>query len=555
MELTLVFKELRSTLILTMSCLTLVGCGDDHRATNEEASESAAEEASLPGDAGLPEVSLEPPETYAFGAGGCFSGAEPEGCDCVPSSQCGAVGEEGSPAWGYCLACDSVKYSGQTMRHVLILELKAFVAALTDNIDSGIYSFATKQEVLDELDFFFGFDAEVDGEREIPPSLLLKASENPVAAIKETTYLDLSTANLKAKLAGNDTKTDHKCWDPNNAKAGDNPSCADVTEGQFVGWAGVTTPDEMIALWFDLLADNAVRRSEGELDWDVHLTEAGHDLNQLIQKFLSVAITFSQAADDYMDLETEGKGLKASNVWEEGAQYSDLAHAWDEGFGYFGAARDYDRYSDDEIAGKGGADERQLYHDSDGDGLISLKSEYNFGASQNAAKRDLGATIALDLTQEIFDAFLAGRTLIQAHPGALDDERMGELIRYRDIAIGGWEKAYAATVIHYINDTLDDMAKLSAESAGRPGDADVASAYSFSTHAKHWSELKGFALGFQFNPSSPLSDADFATLHALIGDAPVLAPQALAAYEADLLEARGLLADTYAFAPDNVANW
>ena len=65
-------------------------------------------------------------------------------------------------------------------------------------------------------------------------------------------------------------------------------------------------------------------------------------------------------------------------------------------------------------------------------------------------------------------------------------------------------------MVHYINDTLQDMA-----------DFDTAD-YSFSSHAKHWSELKGFALGFQFNPRSPMSAEDFDVLHALIGMSPVL---------------------------------
>ena len=55
----------------------------------------------------------------------------------------------------------------------------------------------------------------------------------------------------------------------------------------------------------------------------------------------------------------------------------------------------------------------------------------------------------------------------------------------RNQAILAWENAIAATVVHYINDVLQDMSDF--------GTAD----YSFSSHAKHWGELKGFSLALQ----------------------------------------------------------
>ena len=67
--------------------------------------------------------------------------------------------------------------------------------------------------------------------------------------------------------------------------------------------------------------------------------------------------------------------------------------------------------------------------------------------------------------------------------------------------------AVAATVIHYINDVLADMAATS-ESEGT---------FSLEDYAKHWGEAKGFGLWFQFNPHSPLIDEEFAQLHELLG--------------------------------------
>jgi len=81
--------------------------------------------------------------------------------------------------------------------------------------------------------------------------------------------------------------------------------------------------------------------------------------------------------------------------------------------------------------------------------------------------------------------------------------------------------------------------------------------YKFLDHAKHWSELKGFALALQFNPRSPVTDAQFDTLHTLLGDAPVL-PGAESAvitlYKTSLRNARALLATAYGFDAANVGN-
>ena len=108
-----------------------------------------------------------------------------------------------------------------------------------------------------------------------------------------------------------------------------------------------------------------------------------------------------------------------------------------------------------------------------------------------------------------------------------------------------WEKAISSSVVHYINDTLQDM--------GAIGTAD----YSFDDHAKHWSEMKGFALSFQFNPRSPMSGADFETLHGYFGVAPVLSSAgdaALADYAADLLAARALIGEAYGFDSANLGD-
>ena len=140
---------------------------------------------------------------------------------------------------------------------------------------------------------------------------------------------------------------------------------------------------------------------------------------------------------------------------------------------------------------------------------------------------------------------MAGRTLIANAKETLTPQEAGDLALQRDQAVLAWEEALAATALHYINDTLQAMATF--------GSAE----YDFVTHAKVWSEMKGFALGLQFNPRSKVSQADFVTLHELMRSAPVLPtaqPAEVAAYKADLIKARGILASSYTFDPKNVGD-
>jgi hypothetical protein len=305
----------------------------------------------------------------------------------------------------------------------------------------------------------------------------------------------------------------------------------------------------LVRHWFSQLDGAAVAWSTGEYPLDpdgtpvpgVHVTAHGQDLQQLLQKFLTGAVTFSQGTDDYLDDDIEGKGLNSDHTGaDDGDTFSALEHGWDEGFGYFGASRDYTSMDDLTITEVG-------YSDADGDGAIDLNSEFCFAASINAAKRDVGASAdaPTDFTAVAWEGFHGGRTIIAENPGGLDATAMSDLQAKRDQAVTAWESAVAATMVHYINDVLQDMETFGTEE------------YSFGDHAKHWSELKGFALWLQFNPRSLVSDADFVALHEAIGMAPVL-PSAdadeIEGYAAALIEAREILAVSYSFDALNIGD-
>lgn len=483
------------------------------------------------------------PVTAGSSAGGSGVGGTNAG-----GSSAGGESAGGGDAVGYNFPSrfvpgeSAVSYSGQTFRLLLVTDLHAYVADLTEQIDGDTFSPTDTDEVMAALDYYYEFDDDTSGEDTIG------LSTEP--ATLQSVYSDVSSGkDIKAKFAGNDSVTDHVEWST-----------------AFVGWSDasllgdgttITGPESLLRGMFLKLAELAVDRENGTVpkvpgtDQDiaeVYVTADGLDLSQLTQKLLLVGMAYAQGTDDYLDDDVVDKGLLSSNAQDGDNPYSVLGHAWDEAWGYFGAARDYALYTDDEIASKGGRDDWQGLHDSDGDDKIDLRSEINFAASVNAAKRDRGSddSAKTDYTKQAYDAFFNGRAIIVAADDSLEAGDLEALSAERDKAVDAWERAIAATIVHYINEVLVDMQAFGGDD------------YAFLDHAKHWSELKGFALGLQFNPRMTLSSEDFVQLHVLIGDKPVLSTATsgdISDYQDALEAARDLLKNGYGFADANALGW
>ncbi len=443
-------------------------------------------------------------------------------CACSDSSESPSV---------YASGTSNVSYSGQTFRHVLILGMRDHLDDLTQRISEDP-TWVEEGAVVGELEAFYDYDGS------------LSAAPHPITtepATLQASYGDFnSEKTLAEKVAGNDAIGQHEDW-----------------SSAFAGW-NASDPDGLVRSWFDELEALSLRRAQGEVALTptakeiskVYVTERGHDLQQLLQKFLLGAVAFSQGVDDYLDDDVRGKGLLSPTVPEDGEAYSPLEHAWDEAFGYFGAARDYGTYDDDEIAGAGGRPEYASgYHDSNNDGRIDLISEYNFGHAVNAAKRDRGSNedAPTNLTNAAFAPFVEGRALVAGHRDEMTERDLEELQRLRDEVVSHWEQTIAATAIHYINSVLRDMTTFHTTE------------YDFYAHAKHWSELKGFSLSLQFSRFSPVSAAEFTQLQDYIGLSPVL-PGDAADSESErvarenLVKARQILQAAYAFEEANVGD-
>ena len=400
----------------------------------------------------------------------------------------------------------SVSYSGQTARHLLMLGLVEEMAGLTEDV-------GMEETVRDRLRFYMTGE----GADDVPHGFTMAGGE---AVIPGPNYGDVSrNKNLWGKIAGGD------------GQGGGETSR--LIGNEFFGWdeglAAGARPVDLAWLYIDRLATEStdgnapqIPTVDGMVSLDAVQVDAhGRDYRQLMQKFLGGAVAFSQGTNDYFQTSWP------DTLTREGDDnFTAAEHDFDEAFGYYGAARNINDYTDDEAAAKGGREGWQYgYHDSNGDGSIDVRSEFVFGHAQNCAKRDLGSGGVTDYSKGAMDAFLLGRQILgnSAKAGAIGDDALLALHDQIETAAKTWEKCIAATVVHYINDVASDMGDYEP-----PNFADLAN---FKNVAKHWGEMKGFALGLQFTPHSPFRDGsvegitleDLREVLSLMGDAPVLA--------------------------------
>lgn len=424
----------------------------------------------------------------------------------------------------------SVAYTGQVFRQHLINDIKTTMSSTPTGAYPGTVSEA-KNMLLSY--YQYSENSTLTGVGVIDGFTDFKASPKSVSgqsmSIAEGfVYADIQSPgkNLYSKIAGID-----------------NPLRRKRLYGTKMG----STPDQYLNSLFDLFADNAVNGKSftvpngnrpSQTISTASVTANGLDLAELTQKFIHGAVAYSQAARDYLATDLgPTKGLNADNENSSGgATYTAMEHHFDEAFGYFGAARDYGLYTDAQLRSK-------VSIDTDGDGFISALTELNTGMATNFARMDITAADQnLDLSKTAMDAFLKGRHLITEKPNDYKDY----VIAQAQVALGAWERTFAAITIHYINRTLVQY------------DVYGSDQYLFKSFAKFWGEMKGFAFAFQFNPNATMSDETFDKIHELMGDVPVL-PHAdeitVDSYVLDLLNVRKLIQETYEFSDNNVQNW
>ena len=273
-------------------------------------------------------------------------------------------------------------------------------------------------------------------------------------------------------------------------------------KGAVPGWGNLTGKE--------VLEHMMTKAGEVEGGFDPN---TGFDYTQLISKFAMGAVFYNQAANNYLGKKME-IGQKPNNApYKEGSYYTGKEHSWDEAFGYWGSAAHALTLSAEQnynVAKR----KDMASADFNGDGVVDLYSEYTFAHAYYASSYDKGGKTNYLAT--VNQAFIDGRQVITDADGRnLNFDERTKLLAQRDIIVDNWQKVIAESVFKYAGSTYKDIVALETimEANGDTTDA-------FRKYAKHWGELKGFALALQCGPENLGETA--VKLNRMMGLGPVL---------------------------------
>jgi hypothetical protein len=276
-------------------------------------------------------------------------------------------------------------------------------------------------------------------------------------------------------------------------------------KGLISGMPGGLTGAELL----DLMLEKAAATEKG---FDP-LT--GYDYTQLISKFTMGAVFYNQAVDNYLDEKLAADVNPNSKAYKEGKAYTGKEHIWDEAFGYFGAPAHTMKLTAAQVYGiaKQKADSFAKA-DYNNDGKVSLVTEMAFAHAYYAASFDKGGKT--NYLHTIVQAFLDGRNLISSANGeALTDAQRSKLMSYAQVIKTQWQRLIAEAVFKYAGSVYGDIEKLEAAIEANGNAVKL-----YRNYAKHWGELKGFALALESGGVN-LGETGV-KLNRLIGYSPVL---------------------------------
>jgi hypothetical protein len=273
-------------------------------------------------------------------------------------------------------------------------------------------------------------------------------------------------------------------------------------KGSIAGWGNLTGPEVL---------EHMMTKAGGVVGGFDPST--GFDYTQLISKFAMGAVFYNQAVNSYLGSKMEIGSKPNNKPYKDGAYYTGKEHSWDEAFGYWGSAAHALTLSAEQnynVAKK----KDMASADFNGDGVVDLYREFTYAHAYYASSYDKGGKTNYLAT--INQAFIDGRKVItDANGRNLNFSERKSLLAERDTIRDNWQKVIAESVFKYAGSTYKDIVKLETiiEANGDTGEA-------FRTYAKHWGELKGFALALQVGPDDLGETAE--KLNRMMGFGPVL---------------------------------
>lgn len=225
---------------------------------------------------------------------------------------------------------------------------------------------------------------------------------------------------------------------------------------------------------------------------NVYTADNGTDAQQLLHTTLLGAVLYHQGAKILNDLTEFNNTLLVS-----GSNYTAMEHAWDEAFGYYGAATDLLQYAPAQLS-----QANTCYNDSNQDGSINPATEYNHANVQQASQLYTQAATTQLYNELIFHAFVTGRTAITNKNYTLRRQQAQFIVQT-------WETMLANSA--YQNAQLLQTAL---QQLGTP-QQDTAAVN------RHWSAMRGYVLALQYNSQATISTEQLAQLRVWCGLQPV----------------------------------
>ena len=354
---------------------------------------------------------------------------------------------------------NSVSYTAQIGRQVLHTSLKK----LSSQGNGGANAGHIKAEM---MSYFGGTDKN---------KTILAPVDKADFNIKQETMREISNTNLAGK----------------------------ASKGVVNGWPGQMTGKEVLEFMIEKVAS-----TKGGFD-----PNTGYNYTQLISKFAMGAVFYHQAVDNYLDEKLSAEKKPNNKPYKEGKHYTGKEHVWDEAWGYWGAAAHTLKLTPKESY-EVAKMKNVAAADVNGDGLVDLKSEMTFAHAYYASSFDKGGKT--NYLGTITKAFIDGRQIItDAKSEVLTDAQRGKLVNLAGVIGSNWEKVIAEAVFKYAGSVYNDITKLEELMASNSDTSKV-----FKTYAKHWGELKGFALSLQTGKYN-LGETG-TKLNRLIGFGPIL---------------------------------
>lgn len=401
----------------------------------------------------------------------------------------------------------AVAYPGQVTRNLLIADLKFQTDALgqsgASSTSSLLRRYTENSETLNDLDVLtpttYGFEP-------------LDSQQN---------YGDIATGkSLQGKATSSYASDKTLIGSGELAITGD----SDVTA------------DELIQLYLNRIQSNS--QDDSKLGTpSVYTTDDGVNMSQVVNKLLLGSVAYSQGTEKYLDdvLNTD----TSPNTQDGENPYSTLGHVWDEAYGYYGAARDFNAsgafYDSDGLVAN--------FDDRNGDGRIDLASEFVYTWADYSVDR--GTVNDIGFHTDLFQTFREGRTAI------INQESIDNIRSHAADARATWDKLVAANVVHYLNSMAGDLSGLSSDEMVTESNLGEDAVLEYN---EHWGEAKPFAWALQYNPDKQISAEQLQTVHAELGASPpygVTKSEVISRIDA----AKGVIENAYGFPDANMDNW